>query len=77
MHRNRLTDQAIANIRAANVAQLQKTSGGWQVHLSSSKGSVILSDKFDRPTIYESKDSAKRAIYRHNESIKLNIKPQI
>lgn len=77
MHRNRLTDQAIANIRAADVAQLQKIAGGWQVHLSRSKGSVVLSDKFDRPTIYESKDSAKRAVYRHNDSIKISIKPQI
>ncbi|MCK9189492.1 hypothetical protein [Acidithiobacillus sp.] len=77
MPRNRLTDQAIANIKAANAAQLQKATGGWNVHLSSSKGAMMLADKFGRPAVYSSKDAAKRAIARHNDSIELGIKPQL
>mgnify|MGYP001110533704 FL=1 len=77
MPRNRLTDQAIANINAADSAQLQKATGGWNVHLSSSNGSVMLADKLGHPVIYSSKDAAKRALARHNDSIEVGIKPQL
>ena len=77
MPRNRLTDQAIANVMAADVAELQKAPGGWQVHLSSAKGSIALADKHQRPVTYSSKDAAKRALARHNPAIDVAIKPQI
>lgn len=78
MPRNRLTDQAIANIRAADSAHLKRVpGGGWNIDLSSSKGSAALVDKHDRPVVYPSKDSAKRALGRHNGEISISVKPQL
>lgn len=77
MQRNRLTDQAIANIKAAQAAQLEQVKGGWKVSLSSSKAEKVLADRLDRPVVYGSKDAARRAIVRHNESIEFSIKPQL
>jgi hypothetical protein len=75
--RNRLTDQAIANIGAAKSAQLTKAPGGWNVTLSSKKATVVLADKNGRPVLYKSKGAATRAIGRHNASLEPSIAPQL
>ena len=77
MTRNRLTDQAIANIGAANKANLERVPNGYHIELSSKKGSVKLTDKASRPVIYTSKEAAKKALQRHNEDINISLKPQI
>ena len=77
MLRNRLTDQAIANIGAAGKAELEKINGGYHVQLSSRKGEITLADKMSRPVTYPSKEAAKKALLRHNKDISISIKPQI
>ena len=77
MSRNRLTDQAITNVKAVNRAQLEKVSGGYRVHLIKEQTSILLNDRMDRPVVYPSKDSAKRALGRHNDEINISLKPQI
>lgn len=77
MSRNRLTDQAIANVKAADSAQLKKVTGGWNVDLASRNGGLTLADKYGHPVIYPSKDAAKRALARHNDAIEVSIKPQL
>lgn len=75
--KNRLTDQAIANVKAATRAQLEEVASGWQVCLASEAASIRLADKHNRPVIYTSKDAAKRSLARHNEAIHISFKPQI
>jgi len=74
--RNRLTDQAIADIKAATSAQLEKVSFGWQVVLEKGGARIALEDKTDRPVVYTSKDAAKRSLERHNEDINISLKPR-
>ncbi|WP_019868033.1 hypothetical protein [Methylovulum miyakonense] len=79
MSRNRLTEQAIANIKAADKAKLEKIPGsGYKVTLVKDKSSIELTDKTQqRPVIFSSKDNAKRSLIRHNENIDISLKPQI
>ena len=77
MNRNRLTDQAIANINAANRAELERVPGGYHIQLSSKKGSVKLTDKICRPVTYTSNVTAKKALLRHNQGINISLKPEI
>jgi hypothetical protein len=77
MSRNRLTDQAIANVKAAENAELEKGFFGYQVHLRKGPTSVTLVDKTNRPVVYTSKDAAKRALGRHNCDLRISLKPQI
>ncbi len=76
MPRNRLPDQAIADIGAAKSAELEKTSGVWNVRLFKGKlyRSVMLEDKFGVPIIYRSKADAKRTLIRHNKKLSKNIR---
>ncbi len=77
MTRNRLTEQAIANIKAAKEAKLEKNPCGWQVKLASETASVPLADKANRPVVYPSKEAAKRALGRHNDAIEISVKAMI
>jgi trehalose-6-phosphatase len=78
MARNRLTEQAIANISAAKKAELERVNGVYHVQLSSSKGKEVkVIDKMSRPVAYSSKEAAKKALLRHNENITISLKPQI
>jgi hypothetical protein len=77
MNRNRLTEQAIANISAAKKAELERVHGGYHIQLSSKKGEITITDKMSRPVTYTSKEAAKKALLRHNEDINILLKPQI
>ena len=77
MTRNRLTEQAIANISAAKKAELEKVNGGYHIQLTSKKGGVTITDKMSRPVTYTSKEAAKKALLRHNNDINISLKPQI
>ena len=76
MSRNRLTDQTIANIKAAEQAQLVKVPLGWQVELSKETKSIPLADKVSRPVVYSSKEAARRALGRYNPALEISLKPE-
>lgn len=75
--RNRLTDQAIADTKAAETAVLVKVKRGWQVQLCNGKKCVALDDKDGKPVVYSAKNAAKKALGRHNPEIEIEIKSQL
>lgn len=72
--RNRLTEQAIADIRIADEITLSKGKGGYRVNAHKGDNATRIYDKNGCSVIYKSKDAAKRAIKRHNETAEIRLK---
>lgn len=75
--RNRLTDQAVANVGAAHTALLVKIDGGWQVELCNDNKCINLDNKLGESVVYPAKGAATRTLTRHNARIKVKVKPQL
>ena len=76
MPRNRLTEQAIANIKDADYVELVKNNGVWNVHLCKEDECITLSNKLGHPVVYSSKENAKRSISGQNPDLTFKIKSQ-
>ena len=77
MPRNRLTAQAIADVKAATTASLIRSKGGYRVDLCNGRNCVRMLDKISRAVVFPSQDAAKRTLQRHNEDIQISLKSRL
>ena len=66
--RVRITDESVANIKAATTADIVPCKGGYMVRMKNKYGAEMLKNGRGE-AVYKTKSAAKRVVHRHNAEV--------